>query len=291
MAAASADLIGLRVTTNVDKVGGVIKDTNQMYVDAFGALDLSSGYFVEYTGAAGQVFLGRNHPAEGWAFGKNGIGAGDQSATNKNFPQVACQGTPELRLGVSVTGTAAVTDTGKPVFASDDQTLTLTRPARGNPVGMVAKWYTGTTCDVLMFGAVTQLAINLGGNGAQSVLALFVNATDLTTATGYQIQTPPCRGRLRSFSATVYKALAGGTSITLQPQIKLAGGSFVSTTGSVTNLTTNATGAVVAVQTVTHDGNDIFDEDSTIQILVTLSGAYTAGSFCLYMTYDNNFGV
>lgn len=52
---------------------------------------------------------------------------------------------------VTVTGVSAITDAGKPVYATDGQTMTLARPAVGVPVGFVDTWVAGTTCDVYLY--------------------------------------------------------------------------------------------------------------------------------------------
>lgn len=50
----------------------------------------------------------------------------------------------------AVTGASAVGDRGKAVYASDDNTLTLT--AAGNSlVGVVSEWLTSTTCWVYLY--------------------------------------------------------------------------------------------------------------------------------------------
>lgn len=59
----------------------------------------------------------------------------------------------------AVTGTTAKTDIGKPVFATDGQTLTLSAPATGLPQGFVVDWISGTTCDVYLYTYKESLAL------------------------------------------------------------------------------------------------------------------------------------
>jgi hypothetical protein len=59
----------------------------------------------------------------------------------------------------SVTGVTAVTNTGDPVFASDDNTLTLTDVSNMYPVGRIVRWYTSTYCDVRFYSAMEYAAI------------------------------------------------------------------------------------------------------------------------------------
>jgi hypothetical protein len=56
-----------------------------------------------------------------------------------------------------VVGAASAADVGEPVYASDDDTFTLT--ASGNSaIGKVARWVSGTTC-VVYFEAVSHRSI------------------------------------------------------------------------------------------------------------------------------------
>lgn len=52
---------------------------------------------------------------------------------------------------VTVTGASAVTDTGSPVWAGDDNTetaFTLTATVNAGAVGIITRWWSSTTCDV-----------------------------------------------------------------------------------------------------------------------------------------------
>lgn len=58
---------------------------------------------------------------------------------------------------VAVTGAASAADVGEAVYASDDDTFTLT--SSGNSaIGKVARWVSGTTC-VVYFEALTHRSI------------------------------------------------------------------------------------------------------------------------------------
>jgi len=59
--------------------------------------------------------------------------------------------TGNLLNSVTVAGVSAITDFGKFVYATDNQTFTLTKPTAGIPIGWVKKWRNSTTCDVQMF--------------------------------------------------------------------------------------------------------------------------------------------
>ncbi len=62
---------------------------------------------------------------------------------------------------VSITGASAVTDVGKQVYMIDDQTFTLSRPAADAvAIGIVSRYRSGTTCDVLCFSIGEAIAFD-----------------------------------------------------------------------------------------------------------------------------------
>jgi hypothetical protein len=62
---------------------------------------------------------------------------------------------------VSVTAASAITDVGRLVYATDGQTLSLTKPAVGVPYGIVTQWHSSTTCDVYLFGFIEGVLLSL----------------------------------------------------------------------------------------------------------------------------------
>jgi len=94
---------------------------------------------------------------------------------------------------VAVTGTSSVADNGRNVYASDDDTFTLTK-STNTKIGQVVRWVTGTTCIVSFtaMGAgasgyaeasVTSLTDSSGGS-ASNTLAAVTNVDTLTDSTG-----------------------------------------------------------------------------------------------------------
>lgn len=85
---------------------------------------------------------------------------GDSGGTYK----ASCRGGLVLGAGryggVSVTGASAITDAGKFVWATDGQTLTLTRQA-APPVGVVIKWVSSTYCEVYLFSLIESIILGL----------------------------------------------------------------------------------------------------------------------------------
>jgi len=81
------------------------------------------------------------------------------------------------RIGVAkltVTGVASAADIGKPVYATDDDTFTLS-PSGGTLIGWVQRWVTSTTCHV--FFVAEQLR---QGGKAASRIPVVVKTADYT---------------------------------------------------------------------------------------------------------------
>lgn len=94
--------------------------------------DNASGYMRPLT--AGDAFRG---------FCDRNVDNSTGSAGDKRV-KVRRQGIIQL----TVTGAAAITDAGKPVYATDDDTFTLTPTTDCSFIGVVSKWISSTTCFV-----------------------------------------------------------------------------------------------------------------------------------------------
>lgn len=284
MTAAAADLTQVRDSEGpVRKVALPIKNAQQVYLNAYGAVDTSVGLIKPWAAAAGEILMGPIAAGENY-----GTGLGSSTAPT---PQASISCPDHVRYGVVVTGATAATDNGTLVYLADDQSFTFTRNTRGLPVGFVQRWITSTTCDVYVFGVSTLAAVALGGCGAALVHLGNFDAPNLTTATDCVIATIPGRYRVRSIYATVAKTLAGGTSIV----ITFKQNTTAFTTGGVLTLTTNAAGATnVAATTITQDSTTIFSESDVLRGTVAVTGTYTAdtgGNFNVYALIDRLLGV
>lgn len=112
----------------------IVKNGVTVYQGSLVGIDRTSGHVFPWTVETGQdnIFLG---VAKEKVVGDGVLVVG-----------VICTGVELVQ--VAVTGVTAVTDTLKPVYLTDDDTLTLSAPAAGKPVGQITKWYSSTTCDV-----------------------------------------------------------------------------------------------------------------------------------------------
>lgn len=272
--AASANNNQFRAT-GASQLASVIKNSAQVYKNCQGAVD-TTGYAKAWTGAAGEIPYGRISAGELY-----GTGLGDTSAANP--PQLTFGMDAELILDKAVTGASALTDHGMPVYWSNDNTLTLTRPTRGRPAGHVHRWKTGTTCDVLIYGALLDARrhmgvqlLNLGGFSAV--------AAHLGTGDGIQFAYP---GRIRvlSFYGIVCKTLAGGTSIV----ITLKFGSTAMTGGVLSFGATDAAGTKLDSTEIT--ALNVGSESDVLVGSIAVTGTYTAGAFNLFALVETLPGV
>jgi len=126
-------------------IAAPVKSAEVMVMDGFCSIALGTG-LIENAGTAVDMlpvgmcvgdFAGKNSPA-----GMTGNATGTVKVTTKSG---------EKLINKSVTGVAAITDFGKNVYATDNQTLTLTKPTAGIPIGFVAKWNATTYCDIQTF--------------------------------------------------------------------------------------------------------------------------------------------
>ena len=128
---------------DVNRFEGIIKDTEALVIGGLLALNTNTGKVEFMDDAQYLVPIGvASNQAAGNNENLTGNTAGDYSVVAKAGIIIS---------SVLVTGTSAITDVMKLVYATDGQTLTLTRPTTGLPIGFIRKWVSGTTCDVQLF--------------------------------------------------------------------------------------------------------------------------------------------
>ena len=119
----------------------VVKSASVAYPGALAGLDPVTGRTTPWADVANYQFLGfydGNATATGNAGGTVSASVDTSGRTLEN---------------VSVVGVTALTDVGKRVYASDDNTFTLTASANVNAIGRLVRWRTSTFGDVQLFTA------------------------------------------------------------------------------------------------------------------------------------------
>lgn len=125
-----------------DRDDHLIKTSEALTVGALASVLNSAGTVEFADDADGLIPVG---VVLGQAFGDN------ESLTGDATVKAAVRSGIVLE-NVSVTGVTSGADIGKFVYATDGQTMTLTQPATGLPLGVVVKWNATTYVDIYLFG-------------------------------------------------------------------------------------------------------------------------------------------
>lgn len=126
---------------SANRLQGLIKTSEDLKLGALAGMLYGAGTVEFGDDVADVIPVGLVH---GQPLGDNSKLLGD--GTNEVVTKAG-----DVLKEVSVVGVTAITDTFKPVWATDGDTLTSTAPANGTPLGFIKKWHTGTSCDVQLF--------------------------------------------------------------------------------------------------------------------------------------------
>jgi hypothetical protein len=200
------------------------------------------------------------------------------------IPTQSVETGPGVLCNVSVTGVSALGDVGKLVYATDDNTFTLTRPTYGVPIGIVISYRTSTYCDVLLLGFVSNSVLQLAGN-ARDVWHIPVSGVVAgagNVATGLVM---PYHGKFISVNGIVVQALAtAGADVSYNLEI---GGTNV-TGGVVQVVLADAQGAKKTGSAITADNE--FHEGDLLDIEVAMASASSAGLVLLDIMVERMLG-
>jgi len=188
----------------------------------------------------------------------------------------------------AVTGVASRGDIGKLVYASDDNVLTLTRPAANAlPLGVVVEWHTSTTADVLLFGFETLAAISLGGGGSE---LMCLGSFDVTISASANLATGlvmPCHGVFTDFYAVIDGADLAGAGGDVDINLEIGG---TNTTGGVISLLIASPTAGTKVSGTAFTGAQRFHEGDLVDIEAVVNTAFTTGRVVLYANVQRELG-
>lgn len=132
----------------------IIKDSEALMIHGLAAIDISTGYMEFADDAENLVPCGMVMCA------KDGITNHLTGSTTYKYEAVA---RGKIIQRWAVTGASGLSDNGKPVYATDGQTLTLTPPTAGLPFGFIVKWISSTLCDVYFYSFAESLKQLLSG--------------------------------------------------------------------------------------------------------------------------------
>jgi hypothetical protein len=234
----------------------------------------TTGRIQPYNDEVGSIPFGRCQ--------KGGTGA---TAANP-IPRATSDLEAHILKAVAVTGVTALTDVGKVVYMTDDNTLTLTRPTYGLPVGHIIAWRATTSCDVLFWGVIGTDILALAGAAQERWLLAVVTgiaAAGADVATGI---VAPYHGKINAVYGIVSAALVGaGADLSYNLEI---GGTNV-TGGVVQVLLADATGTKKAGTAVT--AANVFHEGDLIDVEVAVATASTGGLVMIFAEVERLLGT
>ena len=187
---------------------------------------------------------------------------------------------PRIIKGLAVAGLAgAVTDISRLVYATDDNTFTITPPALASPLGIIVASVSAAAADVLFFGADTMISMALAGQGLSTWHLGTVSWNVSASANGATGIEAPHRGRILSVYGTIIDNL-NGVGADLDINLEIDGTNL--TGGVIPWLLADAQGAKKAGSAVTDDGANLFHQGDLIDIEITMNTASTAGLMAVY---------
>lgn len=238
----------------------------------------TQGYLDAYDDEKGMIWVGGHLDEQQ---------LGDTSAS----PPVANRWNTEPKVypQLTVTGVTSRGDIGKAVYATDSNTLTLTRPTLGTPIGVVTEWHSSTTCDVLLFGLAAQAALDFSGQGYQVIHLghfMFGDTADGDLITSYPM---PYHASIEAFyyvTSTVFVGSAGTTDINLEiGTTDVTGGVITCSTAASGTLGLVVSSTAITATNVVHGGDLLSVE------MANSGGTRTSGAFDLYIKLAPRLGV
>lgn len=239
----------------------------------------TQGDCAPYATENGMIFAGGHHDIED---------TGDASAGSPPESRFNIGGKIYPRL--TVAGTSDRGDIMALVYASNDNDLTLTRPAKGGPVGIITEYHSDDSVDVLFFGLAIQSAIYLSGAG-KVLLNLGVICAELSAA-GDLLKgvVAPFHGKITDFYAVCASAPADAN---VHMDINLEVGGTPVTGGVVTldfadTLALKKSGTAITAENVVHEG-DLIDVEAAASGFV--AGTVADGFYNLYVEIEPLLGA
>lgn len=187
---------------------------------------------------------------------------------------------PRIIKGLPVAALVGnITDVSRLVYATDDNTFTITRPALTAPLGIIVASVSAAAADVLFFGADTMISMALAGQGLTTWNLGTISGNVSGSGNGATGIEAPHRGRILSVYGSIITNLNGGGA-DLDINLEIGGANV--TGGVIPWLLADAQGAKKAGSAVTDDGNNLFHQGDLIDIEIAMNTASTDGYMAVY---------
>lgn len=259
----------------VDSSSFIVKNLETMAKKRYTAVNSATGFVENAEGAAGLLNFG-------WA---SENAKGDNLAVIGNGTDSVEWTTRENLLddNVAIAGIGSKADIHKPVYPSDNQTLSITAPAVGTPNGFVSDWISGTTGDLQLFSREGAVLLGLlGGAKSREVMNISSKALEAAAATVIGRFTATNRGRITGLYAVLSADDAGTVAGDVDLNLQIGG---VDVTGGVLPLAFGDTqGTKISAPAIT--ALNVFNggQDITLEIGVSTT-PFTTEQLSLYHIY------
>lgn len=226
------------------------KNAATSYAGGDVAID-ANGYLKAAAGAAGEMIVGRQI--------KEGSVLGNTSATPPTEATVAVD--DYILESVPVAGASTIAHLKRIVYCDTDNIktdLSLTRPTRGQPRGIIVRFKSATSFDVLMFGLKSMLANQSVGTREEISFGSYTNAALINgnIRTGQIMQ---FHGKVISVHGYVQAAFtgSGGTAaINLEiDTVDVTGGVVTASTAAGGTIGTKLAGTAVTAANEFYEGS------------------------------------
>lgn len=191
---------------------------------------------------------------------------------------------------VTVTGVTGQADVFKRAYWTNNNPndLTLTKPDAVGGWGVIVRYHSGTTCDVIQPSFLGMYIASLGGGGAD-LMAL--GSFDVTIAASANLATglvAPYHGRFTDFYAVIDGADLVGASGDVDINLEIGG---TNVTGGVISLLIGAPTAGTKVAGTAITAANTFHAGDLIDIEAVVNTAFTTGRVNLYATVEKLPGL
>lgn len=266
----------------MSSIDRTVRDDTSMQIDIANTVEIVNGEFVGVRTQANATSQGE---AIKYANGVNGVAFGGLSlkqATGDSAesprPQSRQQTQSMVLKNVTVTGVASKADIYKPVYFTNSEALTLTKPAKGEIAGFVIGYASGAVCDVLILGLAERFAV------ASQTELIYLGQLDFNTVIDGNVRTGfpmPFHGKVLEFFGMISQVGVGADgAINLNLEIdtvNVTGGVIAYTTAASTPLGAKLEGSAITAANVFHEGSVIDVEGAGA------AGTRTSGLLDIYV--------